>query len=291
MKKVWAPLAFFLVLVALAVLVVYFGLGYIREHRSPDLLTVAYLDVGQGDAFLIESPDEKQVLIDGGRGAKVLRELPRVMGYFDRTIDVVIATHPDSDHIGGLIDVLKRYEVQTIVMTNTVNDTPAYAAFLHAVENEGATLVEAKRGQVFDLGRGPSGSTTLSILFPDRDVRNLESNMSSIITKLSYGDADFMFTADSPKNIETYLVQLDGTSLESEVLKVGHHGSRTSTDSEFLEMVQPLYGIISSGKDNDYGHPHKEVLDILREHNVLIKNTADVGSIIMESDGKTIWFK
>jgi competence protein ComEC len=231
------------------------------------------------------------VLIDGGRDATILRRLPEVMSFFDRSIDVVIATHPDSDHINGLIDVLERYDVTTIVMTNNVNDTPAYEAFIRAVEGEGATIVLASRGQILDLGRGEAGSTTLTILFPDRDVKNLESNTSSIIAKLSYGDADFMLTGDAPRAIETYLVDLDGTALRSEILKVGHHGSRTSTDPQFLEMVQPKFGIISSGKDNDYGHPHKEVLDTLRTYGVETKNTADVGSIMLSSNGKEIWFK
>ncbi len=291
MKKALPPLLLSLLLVVLIMLFVYFGLKLIPRGEKQDLLTVAYLDVGQGDATLIESPDGKQVLIDGGRDGKVLRGLPRVMGYFDRTIDMVIATHPDSDHVGGLIDVLKRYEVKTILMTNNESDTPAFESFKRAVEREGATIILATRGQVFDLGVGTSGSTTLTILFPDRDVENLESNTSSIISKLSYGDADFMFTGDSPSSIETHLVELDGTSLESEVLKLGHHGSRTSTDHLFVEAVRPLYGIISAGKDNDYGHPHKEVLEILRVHNVPTKNTADVGSIIAESDGQKIWFK
>ena len=291
MKKALPPLLLLIFIVVLVMLFVYFGVELIPRGEKQDFLTVAYLDVGQGDATLIESPDGKQVLIDGGRDGKVLRGLPRVMGYFDRTIDMVIATHPDSDHVGGLIDVLKRYEVKTILMTNNETDTPAFESFKHAVEREGATLIEAKRGQVFDLGMGPSGSTTLTILFPDRDVQNLESNTSSIISKLSYGDADFMFTGDSPSSIETHLVEIDGTSLESEVLKLGHHGSRTSTDQLFVEAVHPLYGIISAGKDNDYGHPHKEVLEILRVHNVPTKNTADLGSIVAESDGQKIWFK
>jgi len=255
-------------------------------------LTVAFLDVGQGDATFIESPNGTQVLVDGGRGdAAVLRELPKFMSPFDRSIDVVIATHPDSDHIGGLIDVLARYEVKTIIMTNNVNDTPAYDAFMQAVREEGVPIVYAMRGQIFDLGTGAMGSTTLTILFPDRDVTHLESNTASIVAQLSYGAADVLLTADSPDEIETYLVDSDGAALTSEVLKVGHHGSRTSTDPQFLAMVQPAFGIISAGKDNDYGHPHKEVMDTLRQYGVETKNTADVGSIFMESDGASIWFR
>jgi competence protein ComEC len=291
MKRLAPALILFCVLITLLIFFIYFGLERIRLDKGPALLTVTYLNVGQGDATFIESPQGMQILIDGGRDTSVLRQLPKVMGYFDRTIDMVVATHPDADHIGGLIDVLKRYSVESILMTDNINDTPAYETFLDAVEKEDTMVLYAKRGQVFDLGMGPSGSTTLTILFPDRDVRDLESNTSSIITKLSYGDADFMFTGDSPVAIESYLVGLDSSVLESEVLKAGHHGSRTSTSEVFVSAVQPLYGIISAGKDNEYGHPHTEVMETFRAHGVETKNTADVGSIFVESDGQKIWFK
>lgn len=291
MKKAFPPSVLFLICALLVSLFIYHGILFLKTDTTSGLLAVTFLDVGQGDATFIESPTGTQVLIDGGRDRTVLRRLPSVMGIFDRNIDIIIATHPDSDHINGLIDVLERYEVGTIIMTNNVNDTPAYNAFMRAVENEKTTVVLASRGQIFDLGWGNTGSTTLTILFPDRDVKNLESNTSSIIAKLSYGDADFMLTGDSPSAIETYLVDLDGTALRSEILKVGHHGSRTSTDPKFLEMVRPRFGIISAGKDNDYGHPHKEVLDTLRTYGVETKNTADVGSVLVESDGDKIWFK
>jgi competence protein ComEC len=291
MKKLFSPLIFFFAILTLVVCFVYLALHAIPSKRNPTLLTVAYLDVGQGDASFIESPRGTQVLIDGGRDISVIRRLPTVMGYFDRSIDIVIATHPDADHIGGLIDVLKRYDVASIVMTDNINDTPAYEAFLDAVRKENTTMLYAKRGQVIDLGMGDAGSTTLTLLFPDRDVRDLESNTSSIVSKLSYGDMDFLFTGDSPLAIESYLVELDGALLESEVLKAGHHGSRTSSGEDFVTAVQPRYGIISAGKDNDYGHPHKEVMDTFRAHNVETKNTADVGSIFMESDGVSLWIR
>jgi competence protein ComEC len=293
MKRTVVPM---LILMAVIVLVVSFFWLALKDitirPQSSGLLEVSFLNVGQGDATFIESPSGMQVLIDGGRNDRaVLRELPKVMGFFDRSIDMIVATHPDSDHIGGLIDVLKRYDVDTILMTNNEGDSPAYDAFMEAVQNEGALVREVKRGEVYDLGVGGGGSTTLTILFPDRDVRTLENNTSSIVAQLSYGDFDVLLTGDSPQAIERYLVELDGTALRSEVLKVGHHGSRTSTDSQFLEMVKPKYGIISAGKDNDYGHPHKEVMETLSLYNVESLNTADVGTIILESNGAELWFR
>lgn len=255
------------------------------------LLRVTFLDVGQGDAALIESASGTQVLIDGGPDGSVLRQLGDTMGAFDRDIDMVVATHPDQDHIGGLVDVLDRYEVHTILMTENKSDAPVASAFLKRVETEGSTVIMARRGQIFDLGRGAEGSTTLAVLFPDRDPSGLESNTSSIVTKLSYGASDFLFTGDAPISIEEYLVALGGASLQSEVLKVGHHGSNTSSAETFVTAVHPTYAIISSGKDNRYGHPHKEVIDRLAEFAVTTKNTADVGSVFMVSDGNEIWFR
>ncbi len=290
MKRLLAPLLL-LFLVFASVFLVYYGWGYFRERGDTDLLQVSFLSVGQGDATFIESPTGIQVLIDGGRDTAVLERLSGVMGYFDRSIDMIVATHPDSDHIGGLIHVLKRYQVKSILMTNNINDTPAYEAFMDAVEKEDAQIIFVKRGDVFEFGAEGAGTTTLSILFPDRDMEKAESNLSSIVAKLSYGDADFLFTGDSPSSIETYLVGLDGSQLQSEILKVGHHGSRTSTDPLFLSAVSPLYGIVSSGKDNDYGHPHREVVEALSDASVITKNTADEGSILFETDGSSIWLR
>ncbi len=291
-RKIVLPAFLLLGLIALSIGIVYLAsVRAIGTERS-GVLTVTFLDVGQGDATFIESPSGAQMLIDGGRADNaVLRRLPEVMGTFDRTIDVVLATHFDSDHIGGLVDVLTRYEVTTIILSDNVNDTPAYDAFMRAVEAEGANVVLARRGQVYDLGRGDAGSTTLAVLFPDRSVRELETNTASIIAKLSYGDADVLLTGDAPDTIEEYLVSQDVSLLQSEVLKVGHHGSRTSTAATFVAAVSPSLGIISAGKDNDYGHPHKEVLDTLAAYGVEMKNTAEVGSISLESDGHSIWLR
>lgn len=252
---------------------------------SRGLVEVHFLDVGQGDATFIQSPSGTQVLIDGGADSGVLREIAKILGFFDRTIDVVVATHPDQDHIGGLVDVLYRYEVAHIVVTENVSATPVAEAFYTAVEKEGATLHVARSGQIYDLGYGSAGSTTLSILFPDRDVSGLESNASSIVAKLSYGDFDVLLTGDSPKSIETYLVARDGGALESEVLKAGHHGSDTSSSELFLKTVDPLIGVFSAGRDNRYGHPHKTVTDLFAKLGITTKNTADDGSVLVVSDG------
>jgi competence protein ComEC len=258
-----------------------------RDNDSSPYLQVHFLDVGQGDAILIETPSGKQALIDGGRDRAVLGELTSVMGFFDRSIDLVVGTHPDLDHIGGLIDVLKRYRVGQILTTENKGESTAASLYERLKKKEGAEIVYARRGQEIAL----DASTTLQVLFPETDPRDMESNMSSIVLKLTYGSSTFLFTGDSPKSIEEYLVLAFGEHLKSDVLKVGHHGSRTSTSELFLDEVAPTYAVISAGKDNSYGHPHVEVTDLLFNKRVEILETAKEGTITLFSDGTRMWKK
>ena len=250
-------------------------------------LTVVFLDAGQGDATFIEAPNGNQVLIDGGPNKSVLRQLSKVMPFYDRSIDIVIATHPDKDHIGGLPDVLQRYTVDFILESGAKNDTGISRAFESAILQNKIKRIFAKRGMAITLG----DDVFLNILFPDRDVSEVESNTASIVAQLVYKNTEFMFTGDSPKTIEEYLVFLDGEKLRSDVLKVGHHGSKTSSSESFVGYVSPEYAIISAGADNSYGHPHKEVVEILNQFGSAILNTKDNGAIIFKSDGENIVVK
>ncbi len=255
------------------------------------VLKVAFLDIGQGDAIFIEGPNGNQVLIDGGPDRSVLRELGKVMPFYDRKIDVVIATHPDSDHIEGLNDVLDRYKVDVFMESGVNAETKIYEGLKSKVkklESEAKIKhIEVRRGMNIDLGSG----AVLEILFPVYDPYFLETNTASIVTRLVYGESEFLFTGDSPKEIESFLVaedKLGRIELQSDVLKAGHHGSRTSTSEEYLEAVNPEYVVISAGKDNRYGHPHKEVLDILDKFGTKILRTDLSGRIMFESDGLSL---
>lgn len=257
---------------------------YLALQATSSQLTVAFLDIGQGDAIYIEGPNGNQILIDGGADTKVLARLGEVMPLGDRSIDVVIGTHPDKDHIGGLPDVLKRYYVSYVFEPGMANDTAAWDAFLQAIADEHAGHIIARRGMEIDLGQG----VMLSILFPDKQIAGKETNAASIVAKLSYGAVGVMLTGDAPQSVEDHLVTLDGGNLKSDILKAGHHGSKTSSAPQFLDAVRPAYGIISAGKGNPYGHPHKEVVSALTERNVRTLSTIDRGTIIFTSDGTAV---
>jgi competence protein ComEC len=250
-------------------------------------LQVTFLDVGQGDAILIETPDGVQALIDGGPDGTVLRELARELPWGDRTLDLVVGTHPDKDHIGGLVDVLARYAVASILTTENTGETMTASAYQKALIAETDIVHMARAGQVYTLG----ASTTLTILSPERDPSMLESNTASIVAKLSYGDVDFLLTGDAPMSIEDHLVVTYGDGLRSDVLKLGHHGSKTSTSELFLETVAPTYAVVSAGADNSYGHPHQEVVERVLGRNIMLSNTATDRAVHFRTDGQQVWIE
>lgn len=257
---------------------------------TSEYLTVRFLNVGQGDAVHIMTPDGYEMLIDGGPTSGVLRELVAGRSFFDRNIDVVIATHPDTDHIAGLVDVFERYNVNLIIESGAEGDSAAAAAFLTTAAAEvagGARLVDAEAGQIIQLG----ASTTVRILSPRGNTSNWETNTASVVVQVQYGDIAFMLTGDAPQSIEDYLAGAYGAGLESEVLKLGHHGSDTSSSELFLETVQPEYAVVSAGKENRYGHPKPTVIERAREAGAHIVSTIDNGTITFQSDGKTVWLK
>ncbi len=287
----------------LAVLILLFFIASLLAYISltsgnKQKLTVAFLNIGQGDAIFIDSPSGNQILIDGGPSRSVLRELGKVMPFYDKSIDVVIATHPDSDHISGLNDVLDKFKVDLFIEPGVEGDTGTYAELKNRVIAENAKTIEARRGMIIDLGDG----AVLQILYPTLNPDGMETNTASIVARLVYGESEFLLTGDSPENIEKYLVNLESKAmlssvkpyeslLDSDVLKAGHHGSKTSTSEEFVSAVSPKYAVISSGKDNRYGHPHKEVLDSLTKFGSQILRTDEVGRIVFESDGVNLRIK
>lgn len=276
----------FIILFLLFLINFFIWSGVFAQERG-GILKVIFLDVGQGDAIFIETPSGNQILIDGGPDKKVLRELSEVMPFFDRTIDIVIQTHPDQDHIGGLPAIFEGYEISKFIESGVVSDTDAYKFLKNLVGEEKSEQILARRGMILDL----DNNIYLKILFPDRDVSKIDTNDASVVAQLVYGDIEFLFTGDLPQKIENYVISLDGEKLQSDVLKVGHHGSKTSSSKSFVGFVSPEYAVVSVGADNKYGHPNKEVIDLLNEFGVNILKTSESGTIIFETDGENLYFK
>ena len=274
-----------LVLVLLAVANVVVVVVLSTQHSG--VLAVSFLDVGQGDAILIQGPTGVDVLIDGGSDRSVVRELPKGMGPLDRHIDMVVATHPDKDHIGGLPDVLLLYDVDTLLTPGLASDTDGYDRFVATVAQEpGLEAFIARAGQSISLG----GDAYMEVLYPNKDVSRLrQTNDASIALRVVYGDTSFLLTGDMPSTIEDELVRESGELLQSDVLKAGHHGSKYSTSALWLSAVSPHVVVISAGKGNTYGHPAPEVLERVGHQGAETVSTIDEGTITFVSDGATLW--
>jgi len=253
-----------------------------------EMLEVHFLDIGQGDAILIEVPGGIDLLIDGGPDRSVMRQLPKKIGIFDRKIDVVIATHPDKDHIAGLPPVFDKYQVTHFMESGVEHDSQYVEALEEAVEREPSLpAVTARRGMRIKLGE----EAYADVFFPDRDVSNIETNDGSIILRLVYGNTSFMLGGDAPSKIEDYVVLLGGNSLRSDVLKASHHGSKTSTSDIWLQAVDPSIVVVSAGRGNSYGHPAPDVVKRILDSGALIFSTIEEGTVTVISDGEEVWVK
>ena len=274
---------YFLVLTALVFVVLCFVV--IREDRS-GIMTVVFLDVGQGDSIFIESPTGVQVIVDGGPAKNLMREISEVLPFYDRSVDLIVVTNPDKDHYEGFIGFLEKYSVDVVLEPGTSNVSGIYKTLEDEIKNKNIPKIIALRGQIIDLG----GGAFLEVLFPDRDISGLGANDGSLVMRLVYGETSVMFQGDSTVKIEDYLVSLGG-NLDSDILKTGHHGSKTSTGENYIEAVSPEWAVISAGQGNSYGHPHKETLETLNKEKVKILGTYELGRIVFKSDGKQFVFQ
>lgn len=256
-------------------------------QTSDNLLKVYFFDVGQGDSIFIETPAGRQVLIDGGPDKTVLEELNQVMPFHDRTIDLVILTHPDADHITGLIEVLEYYQVGHILTGGFQKETVVYQKWQEIINRKNIPLTLAQAGQKIIF---PTG-LILEILWPEQSLMESlakKANDASVVGRLIYGQTEFLLTGDIERGIENYLVShCSIEELESDILKVPHHGSRTSTGREFLKAVNPQIAVISVGRENHYGHPHPDILERLKD--VFVYRTDQNGRIQISTNG--VWFK
>lgn len=276
---------FLLAALGICAILVWYAVFYFESQGN---LIVTFFDVGQGDSIFIESAEGYQVLIDGGPSTQVVSKLGRRMPFWDRTLDRVILTHPDKDHIAGLVEVLKKYSVDGIIWTGVKHSSAIYQEWVRLIEEKKVPEFFAEKGYVIHFGNG----VRFEILAPFESFKGKsakETNDTSIVGMLIHGDNTFLLTGDSEKITEYRLLLESPQAIDADVLKVGHHGSKTSSSQEFLQFVSPDIAVIQVGARNRYGHPTQEVLDRLAALGAHIVRTDIDGDVTLISDGEKIW--
>jgi competence protein ComEC len=239
------------VLVGLAFSVV--ALCFLIAQLPDEKFHIYFFDVDQGDATFVKTPDGHQILIDGGPKNYVIEELGKVMPFFDKTIDLVVLTHPHADHIDGLVEVLKRFEVRAVLMTGVYDGNSTYLEFLRVLEEDGIRVFFGEENFLF-------GEVGLGVLYPlesfyGKSFDNI--NNSSLVVQISYKDLDVLVTGDLEVEGEREILDLE----DVDILQAGHHGSKTASSLGFLAKTSPEIVVISCGEDNKFGHPHIEALE------------------------------
>lgn len=268
-------------------IILFCAIAFFAQAKK-EKLEIDFLDVGMGDGILIKTPFNQNILIDGGPDNAILRRLGENMPFFDRTIDLMILSHPHDDHLVGQVEVLKRYKVNQIIYTGAENNSPAYDEWKALVQENNIPVIIIDRPQKIILGP----ECELEVLYPDENFsgRGMENiNNSSIVARLVYKNNKFLFVGDAETEIEKKVLskKLD---LAADVLKVAHHASDTATSEDFLEKVKPKIAIISVNK-NDFGLPSIRVLKRLERHSVKVYQTDQNGTIKIASDGQNLEVK
>ena len=255
----------------------------------PQPFKIAFLDVGQGDSILIRTGEGKNVLIDGGPDKTVLYKLEQYLPWYDRSIDAMILTHPHADHLIGLIETMKRYNVERIISTGVVHTTPEYLEWLNLIKTKNIPTEVFKKGDRMAIGDG----IDLIALSPEKSMmgeRVEDLNNSSLVLLLQTSSEKILLMGDAEDPIEKQLMSdervnknLDLFSInieEVDILKVGHQGSRNGTSKDFLKIVRPKYAVIFAGIDNRFGHPHLDTLKRLHDSGAKIMRTDEDGDIV-----------
>lgn len=248
-------------------------------------LVVKFLDIGQGDSILIETPHGRRVLIDGGPGTTLLERLGEETSFWQQHFDLVILTHPDLDHLEGLVEVVKRYRIDRMLLTGVQHGSALYQAFLELLVERDVEVLVADPEQDWQLDE----KVWLDILGPLENVALQESdhpNDTSIVAKLIYDQTSILLPGDIEAFGEQALL-LSDADLRSDVLKSGHHGSTTSSSLPFLKAVQAEEVVIQAGRENPFGHPHVETLLRYDEEGMGWRNTGEEGTVVLLSNGET----
>ncbi|MGL6174521.1 MAG: ComEC/Rec2 family competence protein [Cellulosilyticaceae bacterium] len=247
-------------------------------------LVVEFIDVGQGDAILLQASNQV-MLIDTGDNGTEKNLVQHLKDKGIKKIDYLIGTHPHADHIGGMDKVIDQFEIGQIYMAKKSHTSKTYESVLMAIKNKGYKVLSGKAGVSFTFGKG----IKVEMLSPIREEYS-ELNDYSIVMKVTNNEDSFLFTGDAEKEVEHDLLEAK-VNLEADVLKLGHHGSSTSNTAEFIEAVSPEYAVILSGLDNKYGHPHKETMEVLTKEQISYYDTKLNGNITFTSNGQGIAIK
>ncbi len=273
--------------ISLSIILFLLSLYIYSSLHTTDKLRVTFFDVGQGDGIFIESPIRRQAMLDAGPNDIILRRLSSEMNFFDRDIDVMIATHPDADHITGFINTLTKDNIANVVETYITGTTDTFHILENKIDEEDSERFVAHRGDKIDLG----GGVTITFVYPNIYRDNVilkDTNTASIVALLNYKEINFLFMGDLPKEKENEIIMSGLVPRNITVLKVGHHGSKTSSSDMFINYLKPVYGILSVGKDNRYGHPSIDVVETLKKYSQSVMSTIDYGSITFETDGHNL---
>ncbi|HID0816612.1 ComEC/Rec2 family competence protein [Clostridium botulinum] len=253
----------------------------VNTSNKSNELKVHYIDVGQGDSILVQTKD-KNILIDAGTRKSSDNLISYLKKQHIKKLDYVIATHPHEDHIGGMPKVIEEFEISNFYAPKKTANTKIFKDMILQLKKKNLKINVAKKGISLNL----STNSSLDFLAPVKD--NYENtNDSSAVVKLTHVNTKFLFTGDAEKTSEKDILN-SNEDLSSNVLKVGHHGSHSSSSKEFLDKINPKIAIISCGKNNDYGHPHKETMKELNKRNIEVYRTDIDGNIVLTSDGENI---
>jgi len=277
-------LAIFGIMASLLMLVIFFA---VSQKPNSRLMKISYLSVGQGDATFVETPSGLKYLIDVSAGPQILEALSKELSFMEKRIDGVFLTHMDADHVAGLVPVLEYYDVGEIFISTQFDKESLYGVLEKYIDqSENPVVIRYVDGTNMITLDKKSG-VMMDIIFPIPDYPFADRNDRSLVMNLIFGETKFLFSGDASTEIENYLVEQKSSALDADILQIGHHGSNTSSSEFFLKTVSPDYAIISAGEDNDFGHPHQEVVERIEELEIEIVETKD-GNQVFVSDGGSI---
>ncbi len=254
-------------------------------NQAPDALSIHMIDVGQGESILIVTPDDKTILVDAGEISQGKKVKSYLLKHGIQKINLLIGTHPHTDHIGGIPEIINNFEIDKIIMPRKHHTSATFEKLLIAIKSNGLTISPLTPNSTIEF----TEDIKLHFLGPVRDYGD-NLNLWSVVFRLDYKNKSFLFTGDMEYEAEMDLINTyNADDLTANVLNVGHHGSNTSTTQQFLDCVNPEIALISSGKDNIYEHPHKDIIARLNEFGTFIYRTDLQQTVVIFSDGESIW--